>query len=134
MKFKIMSLLLIISLLLSACTGTTAAVTEEEIVQSYEQAGYLVYSGKYDSALEHGITGYIKAERTDGAYIYFTIFESETAAAAYKEQYCHSGILGLFSVIFGEPSWVRFQVYGNMLVQYENAEIYDIFENLLKTK
>ena len=134
MRVKTFCLFLVISLLLSACAASNAVVTAEEIVQSYEQAGYEVSTGMYDFTLEYGITGYIKAEHPDGDYIYFTIFESESAAEVYKDAFYHPGMLGLFSVIFGDPSWVRFQVHGNMVIQYENAEFYDIFENLLKSK
>lgn len=134
MRVKTFCLFLVISLLLSACATSTATVTNDEIIQAYEEAGYLVYTGKYDSALEHGIKGYIKAEHPDGDYIYFTVFESEAAAQAYKDAFYHPAMLGLFSVIYGEPGRLRWHVHGDMVIEYTKAEFYDIFENLLKTK
>ena len=131
---KIICLVMTLIVILSGCSVSTPMVTKDEIIQAYEQAGYKVSAGMYDSTLEHGITGYIKAEQPNGDYIYFSIFESAEEAQAYKDASYHPGILGLFSAIYGDPSWVRWQVYGDMVIEYDQPEFYDIFENLLKTK
>ena len=134
--FKLLCLVLVASMLLCSCAGdsATATVTKDEIIQAYEEAGYLVSTGMYDSDLDDGAIGYIKAEHPNGDYIYFTIYETVEAAQNYKDAYYHPVMLGFFSVIFGEPGWLRCHVHGDMVIEYIKANVYDIFENLLKTK
>ena len=88
----------------------------------------------YDETLDEGEIGYIQANHPDGDYIYFTIFETEKEAQAYKEEYYHPLAMGLFSAIYGEPSLVRWEVHGNIVAEYDQPEFYEVFENLLKSK
>ena len=128
--------MLIVSMLLSicGCTQHAADITAEDIVVAYEAAGYRVSSKLYDETLEHGQIGYVQAEHPDGDYIYFAIFENEEAAKAYKKEFYHPAMLGLFSAIFGDPSWQRWEVYGNIVVQYDHLKFMKPFKDLLRSK
>ena len=126
--------ILLLCCMLSGCASKRTDITQEEIIAAYEEAGYTVWSGFYDEKLDYGIIGYIRADHPNGDYIYFSIFETEEEAKAYKDNGYHPGMMGLFSAIFGDPSWQRWEVYGCMVVQYDDPEFYEVFEKLLSSK
>ena len=131
---KFIVLLFVTVLLLSGCSSQYRTdVTPEEIIAVYEAAGYNVSANTYDEKLEHSQISYIQADHPDGDYIYFSIFENEEDARAFKEEFYHPGMMGLFSVIFGDPSWQRWEVYGCIVVQYDNPDFFEPFEELLKS-
>ncbi len=127
------ALLLSVIVLLSGCAQTRTDVTREEIVAAYEDAGYFVTSKIYDEKLDYGQIGYIQAEHPDGDYIYFSIFESEADAKAYKKEFYHPAVMGLFSAIFGDPSWQRWEVHGCFVAEYDEPDFIEPFEKLLKS-
>ena len=121
-------------LTLCGCSDPRTYITAEEIIAAYQAAGYSVSSGYYDEPLERGQIGYIQADHPDGDYIYFSIFASEGDAQAYKDEFYHPGAMGLFSWIFGDPSWQRWEVYGNIMVEYDDPDFYGVFKALLYDK
>ena len=130
---KIAALLMVVLLLLCSCSSKYHTdITPEEIVAVYEVAGFNVSSHTYDEVLEYGQTGYVRADHPDGGYIYFTVFETDEDAKAYKKDFYHPGMMGLFSVIFGDPSWQRWEVYGCVVAEYDNPDFFEPFEELLK--
>ena len=120
-------------LLFSGCTEEMD-VSREEIIAVYEAAGYKVSSRVYDTPQEFGLIGYIQAEHPDGDYIYFSIFETPEQAEDYQDTYYQPGVTGFFSVIFGEPSWQRWEVHGCMVVQFDEPEYYELFLELVNSK
>ena len=134
MKRLLSAIMVLFVLLFSGCAATRDDVTTEEIIAAYQDAGFSVSSGMYDEPLERGQVGYIQADHPDGDYIYFAIYESEEAAKAAKEELYHPGMMGLFSFLYGDPSWQRWEVHGNIIVEYDDPEFYDTFEELLKSK
>ena len=133
---KRLSIILIaLVLLLAGCAPQYRTdITREEIVAAYEDAGYSVSSRVYDEKLDHGEIAYIQADHPNGDYIYFSIFETEKEAQAYKAEYYHPVMTSLFSVIYGQPSWPRWGVYGCIVVEYDQPEYFGVFEDLLKAK
>ena len=134
---KLLAVFLTLALLLSfaACEpqyGTD--VTREEIIAAYKASGYSVSSQIYGEKLEHGVIGYIRADHPDGEYIYFSIFETEADAQAYKDEFYHPAAKGLLSVIFGDPSWQRWEVYGCIVAQYGDPGYMEPFKELLEGK
>ncbi len=127
-------LAVIVLLLLSSCSSYREDATPEDIVAAYEAAGYSVWSEYYDEKLEDGQIGYIQANHPDGDYIYFSIFETEEEAKAFKEEFYHPVTMGLFSAIFGDPSWQRWEVYENIVIQYDEPEFYEVFLDLVRGK
>lgn len=116
------------------CAKRRTDISREEIVAAYEEAGYRVSSKRYDETLEYGQIGYVQAEHPDGNYIYFSFFESDEAAKAYKKEFYHPGMMGLFSAIFGNPRWPRWEVYGCMVVQYDDPDLMKPFQEWTKSK
>lgn len=132
---RVLAAALLIVLLLTGCTPRHRTdITREEIIAAYEAAGYEVWSRVYDEKLDYGQVAYVQANHPDGNYIYFSIFESEAEAKAYKNEYYHPVMMGLFSVIFGQPSWQRWKVYGCIVVQYDDENHFYPFQGLLVKK
>ena len=128
---------LIFLLILSLCgcgSRYRTDITMDEIVDAYQKAGYGTYSGVYDEKLEHGAIAYIQANHSSGDYIYFEFFETEEEAKACEEANDHPIVKGLFSVIYGEPAWVRMETYGCIVVEYWNTDLFEPFEKLLNGK
>ena len=133
MDRKWIAVFLLIILLFNGCAATGKDVTREEIIAAYEKAGYEVWSRVYDEPMEYGLMGYIKAQHPDGDYIYFSIFETEEQAKAYKQEFYHPMAHGLFLSIFaGEVYVPKCETYGCFVVQYENPAFYEVFQELLK--
>lgn len=120
-------------LLLTGCSRRKD-ITCQEIVAAYEAAGYSVSTERYDERLEYGRVGYIQANHPDGGYIYFSIFGTEEEAQAYIKQFYHPVMMGLFSVIYGDPSWPRWEAHGCIVVEYDRPVFYHVFENLMNSK
>ena len=122
-------------LLVSGCSSRHPTdISREEIIATYEAAGYSVSSRVYEEKLDRGEIAYVQADHPNGDYIYFVIFETEADAKAYKAELYHPGMMGLFSVIFGDPSWPRWEVYGCIVVQYDDPNHFYPFEGLLAAK
>ena len=132
---RIELLILVFALLCCGCaTDHRTDVTLEEIATAYELAGYKISTGAYDERLDLPQIAYLQADHPDGDYIYFTFFETVEAAREYEREQDKPIVIGLFSVIFGEPKWVRMEAYGTVVVQYSNSRHFLPFENLLKGK
>lgn len=131
---KRLNILLIVLFILGlpGCTPDRTDITREEIVSAYQEAGYSVWTDVYDEKLDYGEIAYVQANHPSGDYIYFSFFETEQAAKAYKEEFYHPVMIGLFSVIFGDPSWPRWEVHGNIVVEFDEPEFYEVFEKLLR--
>ena len=134
MKRWIVCLLAFALLFLGGCGSDRTDISLEEIVTAYEEAGYSVSFRFYDEKLDYGQVAYVQANHPDGNYIYFSIFESEADAEGYKKEFYHPAAMGLFSVIFGEPSWQRWEVYGCIVAQYDEADFLKPIEDLLRAK
>lgn len=128
---KTLLVLLLIAFLLCGCAPVRTDITREEIVAAYEAAGYAVSSRVYDEKLDYGQIAYVQANHPNGDYIYFSIFASEAEAKAYKKAYYHPVMMGLFSAIYGDPSWPRWEVYESIIVQYDEPDFLDPFTDLL---
>ena len=130
---RLLLLLMLAAVFLSGCAAPPADITPEEIIAAYEDAGYIVASGTYEEVLNHGVTGYIRADNENGDYIYFTTFETEADAQAYEDAN-HPGILWVFSVIFGDPSWRYCEAYGKIAVEYTEPKLFETFKDLAERK
>lgn len=130
---RVIPILLILLLLFSGSAKQTE-ISREEIVSAYQNAGYSVWTGVYDAPLDEGEIAYVQANHPDGDYIYFSFFETPQQAKEFKDTYYHPGMMGLFSVIFGDPSWQRWKVHGCIVVQYDEPEFYEVFLQLINSK
>ena len=133
MDRKWIAVFLLIILLFNGCAATGPDISREEIIAAYEQAGYSVVSRDYEQPGEYGEIGFVKADHPSGDYIYFSVFETEEQAKAYKQEFYHPVAQGLFLSIFaGEVYVPKCETYGCFVVQYENPAFYEVFQNLRK--
>ena len=76
----------------------------------------------------------VSAPETDD-YAYFHFFDNHQEALAFKEKAPYATIgIGLFSLILGQPTWVRVKTYNQIEIEYDNAELYNPFKQLLRNK
>ena len=57
----------------------------------------------------------------------------EEIIAAYEDAN-HPGILWVFSVIFGDPSWRYCEAYGKIAVEYTEPKLFETFKDLMEGK
>ena len=132
---RVLIVVLSLALLFGGCAPQDRTdVTREEIVATYRAAGYSVWTDTYDEKLEYGEIAYVQANHPNGDYIYFAFFETEEEAQAYKDEFYHPIAMGLFSIIYGDPSWQRWKVYGCIVVEYDEPSFFEPFEELIKGK
>ncbi len=127
-KAIIMTLCAAMLLTFSACSKKNDRMyTCDEIIKAYEDAGYTVWhdenacgvDGKCNFGVGHG----------KGNEFYFNVFDSAEAAEAYADENEWHVLKWLFSVIYGDPTWVTVNSYGNIVIEYEKkAEIKPFLE------
>ncbi len=121
---KIFSLLLVALMIFSftACGGKEyKAVTPDEVVAEYKNAGFEVFYKDYTSENEIDYIHYIKAEKdSQSAYIYF--YESEDEAKAAAEKMDKNAAIIFFSLIFGDVTVINAKQYGKVVIEYESKE------------
>ncbi len=126
---KIIICCLIISLLLCGCSPVFREVTCEEIVAAYEEAGYEV-SHHHPADLGE-ILCYIAVENENGDDIYFDRYATAVEAQSVAETRQYNVLIWLFSVIYGDPTWVHTTTYGCYEIEYTSEELYEPFEELI---
>ena len=126
--------LLVIIVIFAGCSPDKHyEITSDDIVEAYKKAGYTVWNSDYDRPGEFGEIAYIKAEQSNGDYIYFQFFESEEAAKEYKNEYYHPVMTSLFAAIYsGNFHYPRWELYGHIVAQYDNPDLIKPMEELLK--
>ena len=130
---RVLAILLATVFLLSGCSilDVCPSVSLEDIASVYSEAGYSVWTDVYDEPLEDGQIASIQADHPDGDYIYFSFFSTNEDARACKAEYYHPVAMLLFSAIYGDPSWVRWVVYDNVIIQYDEPNFFVPFIELI---
>ncbi len=130
MKKRIFCLFLCLFLTLSmlGCTGEQREVTCEEVEAAYEEAGYEIFHN-HPCNLGNEIC-YIDIENAADEQIYFYFYETAEEAEADHREY--NVLIWLFSVIYGDPTWVYTEVYQNILIEYTDKALYEPFAKLIK--
>ncbi len=133
---KAISLFLLISILLislSSChTKNASAPTCDEVIAAYKAAGYNVshHENNYKDESTDEIC-YIQIWQDDiyeSAYFYF--YESAEIAKDAKLEY--NIVIYMFSIIYGDPTWVWTKTYGNIEYEYEDPRMIKPFNDLIR--
>ncbi len=134
MKRIVLFILAFLCLFFAGCNTTRKTdktITCEDVIAVYKQAGYEVFHK--DTATQDGEeVCYVKASDTATQdYIFFYFFETHEEAVAYSKDRQYNVLIWLFSVIYGDPSWLTTKVYNNIEIEYDNAALYKPFKELL---
>ncbi len=121
----------ILTLTFSSCSEKEPKdITCEEIIDAYEKAGYTV-SHNESEGFEYDC--YINVESKDGEDdIYIHRFSAAEEAASRGEEREYHVLIWLFSVIYGDPTWVYTEVYDVYEIEYTNKALYKPFKSLIK--
>ncbi len=137
MKKTALLLLLVFILLvcLSSCRAEeVSAPSCDEVIAAYKDAGYHV--SHYPNQSKDESTDevcYVKVwldDEYDSAY--FNFYESAEVAEAIDAEREYNVVIYLFSVIYGDPSWLWTETYGNIQYEYEDPEMIKPFRELVK--
>ena len=131
---RIVCFFLFTALLLAVFTGCadkSRPVTCDEVIAAYEQAGYEVWHRDYPDR-EYGYLCEVAIEEEDGDSIRFHFYETSEEAEAEAEQRQWNGLLWMFSVIYGEPTWLETESYRNIEIEYDDDALYKPFKKLIR--
>ena len=129
---RIILLLLITALFLCGCAPSYRTdATAEQIAAVYKDAGYDVSFRNFSQKTDDGIVGYVQADHENGEFIYFAIFDSESAAEDYVSTMGNSFWDDIVAFFGGEESSVYMDSYGCIVVSYTNEDHFTPFESLL---
>ena len=134
MRKRILGLLVVVATVLSCCSGCRQEKREircEEVIAAYEQAGYEVWHRDYPDR-EYGYLCEVTIEEEDGDSIRFHFYETSEEAEAEAEQRQWNGLLWMFSVIYGEPTWLETEIYCNIEIEYDDDALYKPFKKLIR--
>ncbi len=121
-------LCLAIALSMFGCNAEQREVTCEEVAAAYKEAGYGVFHN-HDPELGNKVC-YVDVNDDDGEQIFFYFYETaEEAEAEHREYHV---LIWLFSVIYGDPTWVYTKTYRNIEIEYTDKALYKPFAELIK--
>ncbi len=116
--------------LLPACAAKEQReISCEEVAAAYEQAGYSVFHN-HSPEIDDWVC-YLAIENEDGNDIYFHFHETDEEAEAHADGRQYNGLIWLFSVIYGDPTWVHTTTYRNIEIEYTDKNLYAVFEKLI---
>ena len=117
--------------LFSGCQKEERPVSCEEVIAAYEAAGYDVSHRDYPEK-EYGYLCEVTIEEEDGDSIRFHFHETSEEAEAEAEERRWNSVLWLFSVIYGDPTWLKTECYQNIEIEYDDDALYEPFKELVK--
>ncbi len=131
MKKRIMCILLCLSIVcaFSGCSGEQREVSCEEVTAAYEAAGYEVFHKH--PAEGYAYSCYIEVENEADERIFFHFFDTEQEAQSYANERQYNALIWVFSVIYGDPTWVHTTSYKNIEIEYADKSLYEIFDKLI---
>ncbi len=135
MKRWICLLLIVLCCLFCGCDSskqTSKSITCDDVTAAYQTAGFEIFHSE-KAYVENGVC-YVKATDPDTQeYILFYFFDTHTQANAYAKTRQYNALLWLFSVIYGNPSWLATKVYNQIEIEYDQAYLYEPFEKLIQS-
>ncbi len=128
-RFTVLLLAFAAALTLVSCGKKNDRIyTCDEIIKAYEAAGYTVWHDEADCGKD-GVC-YFGVGHGKGNEFYFHVFESAETAETYAKEHDYNAMIWLFSVIYGDPTWVNVEALGNVVIEYEEKEDFKVFQTL----
>ena len=139
MKRILAILLAVCALLFTGCNShrtSAVEITCTDVITAYENAGYHTFHKEEQSAEDVGYNCYIEITHPDlDGEMYIHFFDTHEDAVAYLDEAPYASIgIGLFSLIWGQPTWVRFKTFNQVSLEYDNRNFYKPFQKLLREK
>lgn len=137
MKKIICVVLALICLLFSGCascdtiTATQKRISCEALAKAYEDAGYQV-AHKTVTYENSDVLCSVDVQDGEEHYASFYFFASHEKAKNQTEYPPYNALVWLFSVIYGSPTWVTRKIYGNIVIFYDDPDLYSPFASLEK--
>ena len=137
-KFVAILLSLMLVFNITACAKKEVKqVTCEQIIQAYEDAGYVLYYHNHNDPVYYDLNEFCNIEIRDPNdsehnHIYITRYFTAEDAKAANEEYRYNAILWLFFGIFGEWRWMRKGVYGDIYYTTFDKEMVKPLKDLMK--
>ncbi len=104
--------------------------TCEELVRAYEDAGFTFFHSE-DTDDVYDWDCYVKVwDGDENDYAFFYFFDSPEKAQARDKEREYNLLLYLFSVIYGDPSWLYTETLGSIEYEYSNSDLIKPFEEL----
>ena len=132
---RFLSLFILLTMALSMFAGCKGKeereISCEEVIAAYEAAGYEVWHRDYPEK-EYGYVCTVRIEEEDGDSIEFHFYETNEEAQAEAEERRWNGLLWMFSVIYGDPTWLKTECYRNIEIEYDDDDLYEPFKELIK--
>ncbi len=127
----ILAVMLLVCSLFSGCQSKPeVAPTCDELIAAYKAAGYHTFHVEEDGEMDWNC--YVKVwDEDEYDYVYFHFFDSPEAAQAYDAEREYNVLIYLFSVIYGDPSWLYTETYGNIEYEYCSKKLMEPFEELI---
>ncbi len=132
MRKSIIAIILCVCTVLAVtgCAQAQRAVTCEEVVAAYKDAGYEVF---HNHSPQFGdMLCYVTASGDNGAAIYIEFYKTAEEAESRASQRQYNALIWLFSVIYGDPTWVHTTTYRNIELEYTDKALYEPFAKLIK--
>ena len=139
MKRFLAILLAVCALTFAGCNShrtSSVELTCAEVIAAYEDAGYYTFHKEEEPDEDGDYNCYIKVTHPDlDGEMYIHFFDTHEDAVAYLDEapYATLGI-GLFSLIWGQPTWMRFKTYNQISLEYPKAKFYKPFRQLIRDK
>ena len=139
MKRFLAILLAVCTLTFAGCNSHTTSsveITCADVITAYEEAGYSIFHCETQPDEKIDYNCYLKITRSDlDGEMYVHFFDTHEDAVAYLDEAPYATIgIGLFSLIWGQPTWVRFKTYNQISLEYPKAEFYKPFRQLIRDK
>ncbi len=121
-------LFVVVFALFAFSCGEKAPLTCDGVLAAYRglEGKYEVFHG--EDTYEEDCVCYVRitSPQSDGD-VFFYFFADEEAATAYKKSIRYDFAASIFSLFLWDPTWIRSEQYGNLVIRYTDDDLLDPF-------
>ena len=135
MKRLILLLLIVICCLFCGCDTveqTEKTITCDDVLSVYQAAGFEIFHSETPN-VENAVCSVKATDPQTQEYVYFHFFDTHEHAKAYAETRQFNVLIWLFTVVYGKPAWQTTKVYNHIEIEYDQADLYQLFERLIQS-
>ena len=129
-RFLVIFMAFALLLTFCGCSKSEKVISCGDVIAAYEEAGYEVWHSEWEN---QDFTYSVQAnDPKTGEYISFHFFETSEEAEVYAETRQYHVLIWIFSVIYGDPSWLTTKTYQNIEIEYDHSYLYEPFQKLIR--